>query len=276
MFILFDVGGTKIRIAAADQNGFLGDPVIMLTPSDFDEGLQMITDAALGMTKGEKITAVVGGLAGTLDRNHMMLVYGLNVSSWAGKPIKMLLEKSFNAPVVLENDAALAGLGEAVEGAGKNYEIVGYMTVSTGVGGARITDKKIDRHAFGFEPGYQIIDADGTLCTRCTRRDLQAHISGKGIEEHTGHKAEEITDQTMWEDIARHLSFGLTNTIVHWSPNVMVLGGSVMQSVSIERVNELVKENLYVYPEIPPIVRAELGDVGGLHGALHLARTMSV
>ncbi len=274
MFILFDVGGTKIRITAADKNGFIGDPIIVPTPSDFEEGMRVITDTALNLSKGEKIGAVVGGLAGLLDRGHMMLVYGLNVWTWAGKPIKALLEKSFNAPVMLENDAALAGLGESVAGAGKDHEIVGYITVSTGVGGARITDKMIDRHAFGFEPGYQIIDADGTLCTRCTSRDLQAHISGKGIEEHAGHKGEEIVDRTMWEDIARHLSFGLTNTIVHWSPDVMVLGGSVMQSVSIDRVNELVKKNLHVYPEIPPIVRAQLGDIGGLHGALHLARTI--
>ncbi len=274
MFILFDVGGTKIRIAAADKNGFIGDPVIVTTPSDFDEGMAVIIDTALILSKGEKIAAVVGGLAGLLDRGHTMLVHGANIGSWTGKPIKALLEKSLNAPAMLENDAALAGLGESVAGAGKGYEIVGYITVSTGVGGARITNKMIDRHAFGFEPGYQIIDADGTLCTRCVSRDLQAHISGKGIEEHTGRKAEEATDQAIWEDVARHLSFGLTNTIVHWSPDVIVLGGSVMQSVSIERVNELVKENLHMYPEIPPIVRAQLGDIGGLHGALHVVRTI--
>jgi len=275
MFILFDVGGTKIRIAAADKNGCIGEPIIVPTPLDFDEGMRAITDGALILSKGEKIVSVVGGLAGILDRNHMMLVYGLNISSWAGKPIKALLAKALNAPVVLENDAALAGLGEAVEGAGKDHEIVGYITVSTGVGGARITDKMIDRHTFGFEPGYQVIDADGSLCKQCMRRDLQAHISGKAIEEHVGHKGEEIVDRTTWEDVARHLAFGLTNTIVHWSPDVMVLGGSVMQRISIDRVSELVKENLQIYPELPVFARAELGDIGGLYGALHIACMMN-
>jgi glucokinase len=53
------------------------------------------------------------------------------------------------------------GLGEAVFGAGKGREIVVYMTISTGVGGARIVGGKIDASAMGFEPGHQIIDACG-------------------------------------------------------------------------------------------------------------------
>jgi len=273
MFLLFDVGGTKIRVAVADDRGIKGEAVIIPTPTDFEKGMAHIVDTAHALSQGEKITRVVGGLAGAFDRSHTMLIFGSNIVSWVGKPAKKILEEALQAPVLLENDAALAGLGEAVLGAGKDKEIVGYITVSTGVGGARITNKTIDRHVFGFEPGYQIVDADGSLCTRCTKRHLGAHISGRGVEEHYGKKPEDITDPAIWEDVARILAVGLTNTILHWSPDIMVLGGSMMRDISIERVRELVRELLHVYPEIPSIERAQLGDTGGLEGALQIART---
>lgn len=274
MFFLFDVGGTKIRMAGADSNGFVGEPVIAATPKDFDAGVRLLKETYQTVCKSQSPVAVIGGLAGSYDRGHTTLVSGSNIASWVGKPVKEILEHELAAKVTLENDAALAGLGEAVMGAGKDFEIVGYMTVSTGVGGARITNKTIDRHVFGFEPGFQIVDMDRSLCSRCTRPDLSAHISGRGIEDHYGRRAETITDASVWEGVAAALAVGLTNTILHWSPDVMVLGGSVMQSVSIERVRELVKEFLHVYAEIPPIERAQLGDVGGLQGALQIARTL--
>ena len=181
MFLLFDIGGTKIRVAVANAKGIIGEPVIMQTPANFDKGMELLTQTARFLCAEEKITAVVGGVAGSFDRGHTALVSGSNIASWIGKPIKKLFEDAFQALVYLENDAALAGLGEAVIGAGKDYEIVGYMTVSTGVGGARITNKAIDRHVFGFEPAFQIIDFDGSSCSRCSKRHLGAHISGKGV-----------------------------------------------------------------------------------------------
>lgn len=275
MFLLFDVGGTKIRVVIADHGGIKGRVVTIPTPADFEKGMAHLVDTARSLSEGEKITLIVGGLAGALDRGHSMLVSGSNIVPWVGKPIKKVLQDSFQVPVLLENDAALAGLGEAVVGAGKDYDIVGYMTISTGVGGARITNKTIDAHVFGFEPGYQIVDLDGSYCKRCTKRHLDAHISGRGIEEHYHEKPEDITDLLVWEDVASVLAVGLTNTILHWSPDIMVLGGPMMRDISIERVRELVRELLHVYPEIPLIERAQLGDTGGLEGALQMARTVT-
>ena len=277
MFLLFDIGGTKMRIAVGGREEIVGTPVIMPTPASYEEGIELLTKTANDLSGGKgKIKAVVGGLAGAFDRQHSMIMAGSNISSWIGKPVKKMLEHAFQVSVQLENDAALGGLGEAVAGAGKDYEIVAYITVSTGVGGARITGKTIDRHVFGFEPEYQIIDFDGSSCTRCSKHNLGAHISGKGIEEHYGKKGEELDDPAIWEDITAALAIGLTNTIVHWSPDIVVLGGSVMQRISIERVRELIGEALHVYPELPAIERAQLGDRAGLEGALQIARKLDI
>ena len=63
----------------------------------------------------------------------------------------------------IANDTAVVGLGEAHRGAGIGYNIVTYITVSTGVGGTRIVDGRIDRRIYGFEPGHQTIDIDNSV-----------------------------------------------------------------------------------------------------------------
>lgn len=276
MFLLFDIGGTHMRIAVSRDGKTMSDSVRVATPSTFEEGLNVLIEKSYMIAAGTRISVAVGGLAGSFDRDHEFLVNGGNVKAWIGKPLKKELERAFQAPVTLENDAALAGLGEALEGAGKDYDIVAYITVSTGMGGARITRKTIDQGRYGFEPGFQIIDAGRCLCSKCTKMHLGAHISGRGIEDQYHKKAEEITDSAIWDDIARHLAFGLNNTIVHWSPDIVVLGGAVMQSISIENVRRYVAEIMHIYPEIPLIERALLGDSGGLQGALQIARTIQI
>jgi len=76
--------------------------------------------------------------------------------------------------VFIENDASIVGLGEAVSGAGMGEEIVVYITVSTGVGGTRIVSGEIDEHAYGFEPGHELINMQDSL------EDL---VSGTAVEE---------------------------------------------------------------------------------------------
>jgi len=179
-------------------------------------------------------------------------------------------------PVYLENDAAIVGLGEAMNGAGRGEEIIAYITVSTGIGGARIVDGKIDRNIFGFEPGHQIIDPTGMLCPMCdSAGHLEGHVSGVALEARFNKKAYEITDPQIWEEEAKWLAYGLNNTAVYWSPSVIVLGGSMIiksPGISIERVSHHLKKTLTIFPERPRLVKAELGDIGGLYGALEILK----
>jgi predicted NBD/HSP70 family sugar kinase len=153
------------------------------------------------------------------------------------------------------------------------HEIVAYITVSTGVGGVRIVREQIDVSRMGFEPGHQIIDADGTLCksTVCgLGLDLEGAVSGTAISGRYGKKPYEITDEAFWDEMARVLAFGLNNTIVHWSPDIVVIGGSMMNKIGIpiERVRAYLKGVLHIFPELPAIEHSALADIGGLHGAL--------
>lgn len=276
-YLLFDIGGTNMRVAFARDDENFGDPMIVPTPQDFDEGIATVARIAKELSGGEKITAAGGGIAGVFSRDRTMFLNGPHLKGWNGKPIKRALEESLGAPTFVNNDTAIVGLGEAVAGAGKGHSIVAYLTVSTGVGGVRIVNGSIDISVMGFEPGHQIIDAGGALHQTSVGGngiDLEGYISGTAITERYGKKPREITDERFWDEMARLLAYGLNNTIVHWSPDIVVIGGSMMNTVGIpiDRVRVHLNEILHIYPELPLIEHSTLGDVGGLYGALRYVK----
>ena len=276
MFLVFDIGGTKIRLGASrDGNTFAGEPKEFVTPQKFEDGIALIKKTADEFRGEEKIDGVVGGIAGVLNKEKSQLAGAPHIPDWAWKPLKERLEKELSADVRLENDSALVGLGEAHSGAGRGFKIVAYITISTGVGGTRIVDGKIDEGSMGFEPGHQIIDPNGPVCIACgVKGHLEAFISGYQMAIKYNMKPYEITDPDVWEELSKYLAIGVNNVLVHWSPDIVVLGGSMMKKIGIPivRVREHLKEIFKISPEIPQIELATLGDIGGLYGGLALLR----
>ncbi len=275
--ILFDIGGTKTRIALSREEDSFEEPRIVDTPKDFDTAIELIKRNSLELAGGSPIERAAGDVAGVLSRDRSTILKAPHLPGWNGKNILHALQVALSCEASIANDAAVVGLGEAIYGAGKGSEIVAYITVSTGVGGARIVDGAIDRSAMGFEPGHQIIDAGGTLARSSVGGDgieLEDIVSGTAIEKRYGKKPYEIVDDAFWGEMARLLSYGLANTIVHWSPDVVVIGGSMMKKIGIpiEAVREHLRGVLRIYPEPPMIVHSELGDIGGLYGALAMLK----
>ena len=259
-----------MRIAISPDGNLIDDPRIVPTPPDFQEGLQTIKTIASELSNGQKLEKIAGGIAGPLDQDKTQLVKSPHIGGWVNKPFKAELEKLFAAPVYLENDANLGGLGEAIAGAGIGYNIVAYLTISTGVGGVRVVNGKIDENAFGFEPGHQIIIPEGNLCQCGGKGHLEAYVGGLYLEQTAGQKTEKIQDPQVWDQVARYLGLGLTNTIVHWSPDVIILGGSVTESIPLQSVNNYLREYATIYPNIPTVYKGILRQKAGLLGALAL------
>lgn len=271
MYLLFDIGGTKMRLAISKEGETFGEPKVVPTPKDFDEGMKVFKEVAdeliggdLPDGKARKIEMAGGGMKGPFNKEKTSVVNSSSLPNWDNKPLKERLEKAIDAPVFMENDTAIVGLGEMHSGAGKGVEIGVYITVSTGVGGTRFVDGLIDKSKFGFEPGKQIIDIENDLV-------LEDSISGNALEKRTGKKAYEVTDPKIWDELARTLAYGLYNTILHWSPDVVILGGPMIvgePAIDVDIVKKYLKNINKVFPELPEIKKAELGDFGGLHGAL--------
>ncbi|OIO32029.1 MAG: hypothetical protein COZ49_00965 [Candidatus Yonathbacteria bacterium CG_4_10_14_3_um_filter_47_65] len=271
MYILFDIGGTNTRVVRSNDLKVFSDVVKYETPKDFAEGISKLVATAQRLAGGEYIEAAAGGIAGPLDAKKTMAVGGPNIPGYHEKPLKSELESHFGAPVHIENDASMGTLGEANFGAGKGYRVVVYMTISTGVGGAQTVNGALSSSSKGFEPGWQIIDAGNTLCSGCSEYGyLIDYISGASVEKRHGKKPYEITDKDFWENKARLLAYGLNNLAVIWSPDIIILGGSMMKTIGIpvESVRRCLKEVLHIFSEPPIIEKAVLGDELGLYGAM--------
>lgn len=265
MYILFDIGGSKMRVAASSDCRKFSEPLIVRTPKNFKEGIRAFGALIKSTSPGKKIKAIAGGLPGYFDKEKTKIMgCAPNLNGWIGKPLKKKIQEITKSPVYLENDSDLVGLGEAVSGAGRGYEIVAYLTVSTGVGGGRIVNGKIDTGRFGFEPGNQYIDYKN-------KKDLEDLIGGRSVEKKYHKKPYEILDKKFWDKMAEILAYGVNNTIVHWSPDAIVIGGSMMKKIGIKipRVELHLKKIMRAFPNnLPKIKKATLGDFGGLYGAM--------
>lgn len=278
MYIVFDIGGTKTRIATSLDGRTLSEVRTCETPRQYADGVRLIIQNIIDMAPDcARVTHIAGCIRGRLDAQHTGIASDDILADWQGKPLARDLSLACSIPVLLENDAALAALGEAHYGAGKGYAIVAYHTISTGVGGARIVDGVIDERSSGFEPGHQSIDVDRTLCPDCETGMLEDYISGTSVEHRFGRKPYEIPQgDSLWDELAHWLAHGLNNTIAYWSPDIIVLGGSMM--VGDPRIplagvaQHLARIAAATGTPIPELAAASLHDHAGLYGALALVK----
>jgi predicted NBD/HSP70 family sugar kinase len=218
------------------------------------------------------IKAMAGGIRGMLMEDHSGIQNDGTLTNWAKQSITEALGKHFKVPVYLENDTALAGLGEARYGAGQEIDIVVYHTISTGVGGVKIEQGKIDMASSGFEPGHQVLDIDRTILGDDITPTLENLVSGTGLEARLGMKPKDIPQEdTVWDELAEYLAQGLRNTILYWSPDVIVLGGSMIlgePKIQLDSIRRYTVEVLDGFVACPFITTSTLGDHAGLYGAM--------
>lgn len=270
-YVLFDIGGTNTRVAVSDTLTEYREVVSFKTPHTCSEGVTAIAEAVQRLTD-DPVRAVAGGVRGILDSEKQSLAFDDVLTQWVDEPLAKELKKALKAEVFLENDAALAGLGEAVFGAGKGNPIVAYHTVSTGVGGVKIENRAIDTYSVGFEPGRQVLDIDRTILGEGVTPTLQNLVSGTAIEERMGQKPYDIPQSdALWDQLAYYLAHGLRNTVLYWSPDIIVLGGSMILGnprIELDAINRHTNEVMGEDITCPLIVDAAFGDYAGIYGGL--------
>jgi predicted NBD/HSP70 family sugar kinase len=256
MYLLFDIGGTQMRFALTDGKN-LKSITVCPTPRNYKNVLKKFSE--ITRQSPRKIDKVIGGVPRfSKDR----------LTFWHTHDTIKDIRKITQSPVVLKNDAELAALGEAVKGAGKNSRIVAYLTFSTGFGGSRIVNKKLDETSFGTEPKLQISNINRPT------ESVSFYASGRGLKNRYKKPAELITSKKAWTEAEKWMATAINDAAVFWSPDIIVLGGSVAmnKNISLSRLNKFISKRFKNMPRHPKIVKANLGQFSGLYGALYLVK----
>ncbi|HEX9934296.1 MAG TPA: ROK family protein, partial [bacterium] len=169
LFIGIDLGGTNIKGGLVDGNGtVLSEKTVPTGASESAEHtlnqMASLIRALIVEVKKPKAVAGVGiGLAGQVDHKGGVFIEGPNVPNWKNIRVAREIEKIVHLPVLLDNDAHVAALGEYAYGAGRGVSNMLMVTLGTGVGGGLILDSRLCRgkNNTAGEFGHTTIQHDG-------------------------------------------------------------------------------------------------------------------
>ncbi len=270
MYIGIDIGGTHIRVATG-ANGKIKEKLDFPT-KEFQASIQEIKETVEKLSQKDAITRVGVGVPGPLNTRLLKTIRPPNLIGWDNIEIGDILTKLLKCMVVVANDASAAALAEAFYGAGKGKNPVLYYTVSTGVGTGLIVDGKIFHGIINPEAGHQIIDKSGPRHKGAPAGDLESLSSGSAIKRLCGETPSEVEGEPEWMEAIDWLAIGLTNSILHFSPEIVVVGGGMTKHkhAFFSPLNKSIVKYVKEVPQVP-IVPSGLGQDSGIIGALTLA-----
>lgn len=271
MYFLFDIGATRMRLGVSKDATQVDDYRVVDTPNDYGAALEAIQLAAETLAPRQTFKLAVGGLPGPLSPLRDKLLRIPHLPAWENKPILADIAATLGCKVVLENDTALVGLGEAVSGAGIDHQIVAYLSISTGIGGARIVNKYLDEAYQSFEPGHHIIHFG--LGNKLTQLEhIEEFVSGSAIKSKFNVEPFALHNKEFWEEAHQSLAVLLHNVTCFWSPQVIVMGGGLVSAklINLTKLKQYWQQIPSYTQGYPELRQGKLGNVGGLFGALVL------
>ena len=291
-----DIGGTKIAVGIVDAAGkVLARTQSPTDPNRYAEGIDFIARMLreTAAKAGAELSGIGIGSTGPVDPIRGEFGDVDFLPGWRGKNPVTDLAKIFNVRVALENDGDAAALAEAGWGAGQNCTRLIYVTVGTGIGGGMVFDGKLYRGVDGAHPevGHHVVDPAGPQCSCGFRGCWESLAAGPAMvtwmESHApagyphreGITAKKICDLARQGDAvalqaveheAFYLGLGLANLVNLFTPDAIVLSGSVMKSAPLflDRIREVIRSGCRFVPaEKTQLTLASLGDDTNLIGA---------
>jgi glucokinase len=291
-----DIGGTKIAVGMVDDSGKVLSRMDAPTdPNRYSDGIELIAHMLrkTAQRAGAQITGIGIGSTGPVDPMRGEFGDVDFLPGWRGKgPVKDLAAV-FNVPVALENDGDAAALAEAGWGAGRNRARLIYVTVGTGIGGGIVLDGKLYRGVDGAHPevGHMVVDPAGPQCSCGFRGCWESLAAGPAMVAWLQHNsppdyphrdaltARRICELAQNNDVVAlqavetegyYLGLGLANLINLFTPDAIVLSGSVMKSAPLfmDRIRGVIRSGCRFVPAgKTELALASLGDDTNLIGA---------
>jgi glucokinase len=309
--IAVDFGGTHIRAAFFPSEGIKATQHIKINTLA-EEGPTVVIDRIesaireVAPTHREGLRIAIAA-PGPLDPFQGIILSTPNLPGWDHVPLANEISTRLTCPVIINNDANLAALGEWKHGAGRGVDDLIYLTISTGIGGGVITQGRMLMGAFGLagELGHMRVEQDGPLCGCGQRGHIEAIASGLSIarivrdrlkagEASILHDVIENLDHLSAEDIGRASQEGdalaisaienagnaigshIASLLHAFNPARIIIGGGLSQlgDQLFKSIRQTLLEQIMhpAYLQNLEVVPAELGDDAGLIGAMVFAR----
>jgi glucokinase len=294
-----EIGGTKLQIFAGNRNAqVLERSRFEVDPAAGAPGIRSQIESVIPeLARRLKPVATGIGFGGPVDWKTGQICCSHQVEGWSDFPLGKWLSGLTGAPVIVDNDANVAALGEATHGAGAGFDPVFYVTLGSGVGGGLVTQRKIYH---GGKPGeaeigHVRIDRAGTIVeNRCSGWAVDAKLRAAKVKHPGSALARRIGDATrgeakflgaalaendpfakaILEETAAELAFGLSHVVHLMHPEIIVLGGGL--ALIGEPLRAAVKKSLQgfimeAFAPGPKIALAQLKEDAVPVGALELA-----
>ena len=284
-----EAGGTKVICAVASG------------PDDIRAEIRIPTespDATMGRAiaffreqqQHHDIAAIGVASFGPLDPDPNSLTFGYITNTpkpgWPHTPVVPMLRDAFDMPIGFDTDVNVAALGEHRWGAAQNVDTFVYLTIGTGIGGGAMVDGNLLHGLIHPEMGHIPLPHDW-------ERDPFAGVcpfhgdcweglaTGPALEARWGQPGETLPlGHQAWSLEAHYLALGVASIMMILSPQMVVMGGGVMEQ---EHIFPLLRQELkshlngYIQSDVvlkgldDYIVPPALGGRSGVLGAIALA-----
>ena len=293
-----DIGGTRLRAALVAMDGTLLSRAEGVTPAR-DSG-QAVVDAVAKVVaqavRGHDATQILAagiGAPGPLDALRGIAQATPTIDGFRDFPVRDRIAKAIGLPTYLDHDGHAAAFGEWKHGAGRGFDNMVYVTISTGIGGGAIVDGRLQRGRRGqaAHVGHMTLLPDGPVCNCGNRGCWEALASGPafaraaqlagyegGAAAFAAALAGEAQAKTVVDQQARWLAIGMVNLAHVYSPDILILGGGV--TAGLDQMRPVIAQEFGLRAMSPfrdiPFVRAALLDNAGLIGAAALGRAQAL
>lgn len=308
MYLGIEIGGTKLQVGLGAGDGqlvqlwrgnvnpALGAEGIRREIAEVIPKLLESAHKSIGDIQGIGI-----GFGGPVDDTTRSTIVSHQIAGWERFPIVQWCEQLFSVPVVVGNDADVAGLAEARYGAGRGCSTVFYITVGSGIGGGLILNGQIHRGTGrgAAEIGHLRMNAQGDTLEALAsgwgiaQRARQQIRSGEALESawatqfatHPDSLTTELLAQAMmqgdrwaqriFQSAIQALAEAICHVIALICPEKIILGGGVSligEEYFFRPLREEVATRVFrPFAGLTQIVPAQLGETVVVHGAIALA-----
>ncbi len=298
-----DLGGTNVRLALVGDQGIVGPrsrhatEVARGREQVFGRLAEAVLGLARGVPAGGRVVGVGIGVPGVIDHAGGTVIASANFPGWRDVPVAGELARLTGLPVVVENDANAAAVGERRYGAGRPFDSFVLLTLGTGIGSGIVLDGRLWRGVSGMagEAGHVTIDgSDGAVPCGCGNRGCAERYASAtavarmaheaGLPRHldaAGVAALAARDDEPEAEVAREvfrragralglLASGLINIL---NPGAILVGGGMSEAWDLLEPplrSEILARAHRPMGETTVLARAALGDDAGILGAAGL------